>query len=101
MSVLYIKLVQKFSTDINWLLDMLNEDILFISGWDKSSQILNSDNKIIEECLRHREHQNTYIMSKDMQETKKQIIKDFSINNHKLEIDCFTIVSNGTSVLSH
>ncbi len=95
--MLYIKLVQKFSTDINWLLDMLNEDILFISGWDKSSQILNSDNKIIEECLRHREHQNTYIMSKDMQETKKQIIKDFSINNHKLEIDCFTIVSNGTS----
>ena len=76
---------------------MLNEDVLFISGWDKSSQILNLDNKIVEECLRRREHQNTYIMSKDMNETKKQIIREFYLNNHNLEINRFTIVSNGTS----
>lgn len=76
---------------------MLNEDVFFISGWDKSPQVLNLDNSIIEECLKSREHQNTYIMSKDMEETKKQIINEFYMNTHELEINCFTIVSNGTS----
>lgn len=76
---------------------MLNEDVIFISGWDKSSHILNLENEIIEECLKHREHQNTYIMSKEMKETKKQIVREFYLNNHSLEINRFTIVSNGIS----
>lgn len=76
---------------------MLNEEVFFISGWDKSPQVLNLDNNIIEECLKSREHQNTYIMSKDMEDTKKQIINEFYMNAYKLEINCFTIVSNGTS----
>ena len=90
-------MVNEYSTNINWILEKLDDDVFFISGWDKDSKILNIDSQIIEDSLTNREHQNSYIMSKDMYETKKRIVNNFEKNNYSINSSCFTIVANGTS----
>lgn len=91
-----MKLVESYSTDIKDILELLNNDSIFISNWDKDYNILNFDTNIIEKSVHQRSHQNTYIMSKNMCEVKEKIINFFSKNNIKLCPNNFTIVSNGT-----
>lgn len=90
-------MVNEYSTNINWILEKQDDGTFFISGWDKDSKILNIDSQIIEDSLNNREHQNSYIMSKDMYETKKLIVNNFEKNNYSINSSCFTIVANGTS----
>ena len=90
-------MVNEYSTNINWILEKQDDGTFFISGWDKDSKILNIDSQIIEDSLNNREHQNSYIMSKDMYETKKLIVNNFEKNNYSINSSCFTIVENDTS----
>lgn len=92
-----IKTIKDYSTDIKDILNLLDNSTLFISGWDKNPDILNINKKFIDEIVNQREHINTYIMSKDMQEIKEIISRNFIENNVTLEANQFTIVSNGTS----
>lgn len=92
-----IQKVNDFSTDIKDILNLLDEDTIFISGWDKAPEILNIDNEIIDKIVNQKQHINTYIMSKDMKEIKEIISNNF-INEGGYSIqNKFTVVSNGTS----
>lgn len=95
---MHIKLVINYSTDISDIVKLANNrNACFISGWDKSDQILNIDDKIIEQSIHQQIHKNTYIMSKDMEELKQKISLYLSENGLKISKNNMTIVSNGTS----
>ena len=49
---MYTKLVRNYSTDISDIVELtVNHNSCFISSWDKSEQILNIDDKLIEQSI--------------------------------------------------
>lgn len=96
MSIIKITNVKEYNTNINDILNLVNEDTVFISSWDKSDNILNMDANILEKSISDLKHINTYIMSKDMLKTKEQIADILCKKIPQIGIDNVTIVSNGT-----
>ncbi|TGX99780.1 aminotransferase class I/II-fold pyridoxal phosphate-dependent enzyme [Hominisplanchenecus murintestinalis] len=95
---MYTKLVRNYSTDISDIVELtVNHNSCFISSWDKSEQILNIDDKLIEQSIHQQTHKNTYIMSKDMGTLKNKISSYFDRQGLTISKDNMTIVSNGTS----
>lgn len=95
---MHIKLVDRYSTDIDDILKLAkNKNACFISSWDKDEQILNIDANLIEKSIHQQEHKNTYIMSKDMSILKNEIATYLNIQGLQISKEHITIVSNGTS----
>lgn len=93
-----IKLVNNYSTDIQDILELANnENAYFISSWNKNDSILNIDSSVIEQSVYKQEHLNTYIMSKNMDMLKEKI--SIYLNGQSIEMskEHVTVVSNGTS----
>lgn len=94
---MHIKLVDNYSTDISDIVELAKrKNSCFISGWDKSDQILNIDSKLIDQSIQQKMHKNTYIMSKDMKVLKNKISSYFEKQGLTISKDNMTIVSNGT-----
>lgn len=95
---MHIKLVNNYSTDIQDILELANNDnAYFISSWDKSDHILNIDPDLVEQSIHQQEHTNTYIMSKNMDMLKEEISLYLSEQGLETTKECITVVSNGTS----
>lgn len=95
---MHIELVKNYTTDITEIVELANnEDACFISSWDKSDQILNIDEKLIDQSIHQQKHKNTYIMSKNMETLKKKITSYLNEQGLLISKHNMTIVSNGTS----
>lgn len=95
---MHIKHVDNFSTDIQDILKLArNENSYFISSWDKNDYILNINTDIVKQSICQTEHMNTYIMSKDMENVKKEVLLYLSKQGLEIAVNNMTIVSNGTS----
>lgn len=95
---MHIELVNNYSTDIRDIVELSkNRNACFISSWDKSDNILNIDDKLIDQSIHQQIHKNTYIMSKNMETIKNAISSYLGTHGLKILKDNMTIVSNGTS----
>lgn len=92
-----IKKVKDYSTEIKGLLSLSNPESVFISSWDKDEHILNINNDLLFKIANDYSNVNRYIMSKDMIDVKNEIHNNFITNGVNLNINNFTILSNGTS----
>lgn len=92
-----IEKVDSYNTDIDDILELANnEKACFISSWNKDTEILNLDADLIERSIHNQKHKNTYIMSKDMDLTKEEIVFYLHMQGQEIKNENITIVSNGT-----
>lgn len=87
-----------FDTNIDSLIDLINNETIFLSNWDTSKNELEFPDEIIEKALTEsKRYKNCYAFSDEMDEFKPFYYSNLSDNNSSEKIKKISIVSNGTT----
>ena len=91
--------MKRIDTDIADLELRANRGAFFISGWDKSEDIMNAPSNLAEEAAHKQTGYNRYFFMSTIPEAKKRFCQDvFGVNdNNKINSNCISIAPNGTA----
>ncbi len=91
---------ENFNTNIDSLIELINDETIFLSSWDKSEPELEFPDEIIEKALEEsKNYKNRYAFSDEFDSLKPVYFLNATKNNYPKNNKKISLLSNGTSTI--